>query len=113
MIRFPVYQPNISEKEKELVNECLDSSWISSRGKYIKQFEQLICNYTSSKYAVAVSNGTVALHLALIVHGIGENDEVIVPELTYIAPANAVLYVKARPIFFDVDYNNWNISLRY
>ena len=111
MIRFPVYQPNISDKEKELVNECLDSSWISSKGKYIKQFEQLICNYTSAKYAVAVSNGTVALHLALLAHGIGENDEVIVPELTYIAPANAVLYVQAKPVFCDVNYKNWNLSL--
>ena len=109
-MKFPIYIPEITDEEKKMVNDCLDSTWISSRGKYIEMFEDNISKYVGSKYAVAVSNGTVALHLALVSHNIGFGDEVIIPDLTYIATANSVLYVNAKPIFADVDPETWNIS---
>ena len=108
---YPIYKPFISQIEKDLVNDCLDSTWISSKGKYIRMFEDKVSKFTGSKYAVAVSNGTVALHLALLAHDIGIDDEVLLPDFTYIATANSVLYVNASPVFCDVDPNNWNIDL--
>ncbi|MCF8296751.1 MAG: DegT/DnrJ/EryC1/StrS family aminotransferase [Saprospiraceae bacterium] len=109
-MKYPIYLPDITEHEKKLVNDCLDSTWISSRGEYIEQFEEIVADYVGTKHAVAVSNGTVALHLALLAHGIGSGDEVLVPDLTYIATANAVLYVNATPVFVDVEQKSWNIS---
>jgi perosamine synthetase len=109
-MRYPVYIPQITEDEKRLVNDCLESTWISSKGKYIEKFESEVAKYTGAKYAVALSNGTVALHLALLANEIGPGDEVIVPDLTYIATANAVLYVQATPIIVDVDPKTWNIT---
>ena len=110
-MKYPIYIPEITDTEKRLVNDCLDSTWISSKGKYIEIFEETVAKFIGSKYAVAVSNGTVALHLALLAYDIGNGDEVIVPDLTYIATANSVLYVNAKPIFADVDPKTWNISL--
>lgn len=110
-MKYPIYIPEITDTEKRLVNDCLDSTWISSKGKYIEIFEETVAKFIGSKYAVAVSNGTVALHLALLAYDIGNGDEVIVPDFTYIATANSVLYVNAKPIFADVDPKTWNISL--
>ena len=110
-MKYPVYIPHISSKAKEYVNDCLDTGWISSLGKYVEIFEQKVCDYTGAPYAVAVSNGTVALHLALLVADVEKNDEVIVPDFTYIATANAVLYVGAKPVFCDVSRDSWNITL--
>ena len=107
---YPIYKPFITQIEKELVNKCLDTTWISSKGKYIEMFEKEISKYTKAKYAVAVSNGTVALHLALLAYDIGVDDEVILPDFTYIATANSVLYVNAHPVFCDVDLNDWNLD---
>jgi perosamine synthetase len=108
--RIPIYQPKLGNREKELVNDCLDSTWISSRGKYIDQFEQGIAEFTGAKHAIAVFNGTVALHLALLGLDIRPGDEVIVPDFTYVASTNAVLYVGATPIFVDVDAGSWNMD---
>ena len=108
---YPIYKPFISQIEKDLVNKCLDTSWISSKGHYIEMFEKEVSKYTGVKYAVAVSNGTVALHLALLVYDIGVDDEVILPDFTYIATANSVLYVNANPVFCDVNINDWNLDL--
>lgn len=110
MNRIPIYQPHLGKREKELVNDCLDSTWISSRGKYIDLFEQGIAEYTGSKHAIAVFNGTVALHLALLGLDIGPGDEVIVPDFTYVASTNSVLYMGATPVFVDVDPHSWNID---
>ena len=99
--KIPVYQPELSSNEKKYVNECLDTNWISSQGKFVKKFENKFAQYINTNYAIAVSNGTVALHLALLSLGIKTDDEVICPTLTYIATANAIRYTGATPIFVD------------
>ncbi|KAA3616677.1 MAG: DegT/DnrJ/EryC1/StrS family aminotransferase [Calditrichaeota bacterium] len=108
--KYPVYQPTFSEKEKEYVNECLDSTWISSKGKFISLFEEHFARFNGVKYSAAVTNGTVALHLALIALGIGEGDEVIVPTLTYIASVNAIAYTGATPVFVDSLSDTWQMN---
>jgi perosamine synthetase len=109
-MKYPVYQPALSGREKEYVLECLDSTWISSKGKFIQAFEQGFAQYTGTKYAAAVSNGTVALHLAMLALGIGPGDEVIVPTLTYIASVNAIAYVGATPVFADSLPDTWQLN---
>lgn len=94
---IPVYQPSLQGNEKRYVMDCLDSTWISSKGKYLGLFEEAIAQFVGVEFASAVSNGTVALHAALLALGIGEGDEVIVPALTYIASANAIAYTGATP----------------
>lgn len=110
MYKIPVYQPSLLGNEKKYVNDCLDSSWISSKGKYVSLFEQEFANYTNIKYATGVCNGTVALHLALVALGIGAGDEVIVPTLTYIASVNAIVYTGATPIFVDSLPETWQMN---
>ncbi len=100
-IKYPVYRPYLAGNLKAYVNECIDSSWISSKGKFISQFEEAFARYIGAPHAAAVCNGTVALHLALLACGIQAGDEVIVPALTYIASANAIAYVGAKPVFVD------------
>jgi perosamine synthetase len=95
--------PDLSGNEKAYVADCLDSTWISSAGKYIEEFEHRFAELCGARHAVATNNGTTALHLALAAMGIGPGDEVIVPVLTYIASANAVRYCGAEPVFVDVD----------
>lgn len=107
---IPVYQPSLTGNERQYVNECLDSTWISSKGKYLGLFEESFKQYSGAQYATAVCNGTVALHLALLALGIGPGDEVIVPTLTYIASVNAVAYVGATPVFVDSERNSWQID---
>ena len=107
---IPVYQPELSGNEKKYVNECLDTNWISAKGRFVKDFEDGIAKYLGVNHAVSVSNGTVALHLALMALGIGEGDEVILPSLTYVASANAVTYTGATPVFADSLYESWQID---
>jgi perosamine synthetase len=109
-IRIPVYQPSLTGNEKKYVNECLDSTWISSKGEFIDRFEKGFANFVNAKYAASVSNGTVALHLALVVLGIGPGDEVIVPTLTYIASVNAITYTGAKAVFVDSLMDTWQMS---
>ena len=110
MYDIPIYQPNLSGNEKKYVLECLDSTWISSRGRFIADFEHGFAAYTGAKYATTVSNGTVALHLALIALGVGPGDEVIVPTLTYIASVNAIVYCGATPVFVDSLPDTWQVD---
>ena len=110
LIKYPVYQPILTGNEKKYVNECLDSKWISSKGKYVKVFEEKFCEYTGSRHATAVCNGTVALHLALIALGVGKDDEVIVPTFTYIASVNAIKYCGATPVFVDSLPDTWQMN---
>lgn len=110
-MKYPVYKPYLKENTKMYVNECIDSTWISSKGKFINLFEESIANYCNIRYSSSVFNGTVALHLALLALGIGEGDEVIVPDFTYVATSNAVKYVGAKPILVDVSSEDWNITL--
>lgn len=107
---IPVYQPDLSGNERKYVNECLDTSWISSRGRFVGEFEQRFAQRVSVKHAASVCNGTVALHLALLALGIGPGDEVIVPTLTYIASVNAITYTGATPVFADSDPHSWQID---
>ena len=95
-IKYPVYKPSLNGNEKKYVMECLDSTWISSKGKFISEFENKFAEYLGVKYAASVSNGTVALHVALLALGIGNGDEVIVPTFTYIASVNAITYTGAN-----------------
>ena len=108
---IPVCEPTIGELEKKYVNDCLDTNWISSNGKYIEQFEKEFANFCDAKYGVSCSNGTAALHLALKSVGIGDGDEVIVPDFSMIATANAVIYCGAKPIFIDANMDTWNMEI--
>ena len=108
--KFPVYQPSLQGNEKKYVNECLDSNWISSKGKFVNLFEDKFNEYVGSQYSTAVSNGTVALHLALLALGIGEGDEVVVPTFTYIASVNAIKYCGATPVFVDSLEDTWQMD---
>jgi len=110
MIKIPVYKPLLDGNEKKYVNDCIDSNWISSRGKYIQEFEDKFAHYLGVKYATGTSNGTTALHLALKSLGIGEGDEVILPTFTYIASASAIVYTGAEPVFVDSLIDTWQMN---
>jgi perosamine synthetase len=110
MKRIPVSQPDLSGNEERYVVEAVRSSWISSTGKFVDQFETQFAQFAATKYALTVSNGTVALHLALLGLDLRPGDEVLVPSFTYVATANAVRYVGAEPVFVDVDPNTWCID---
>lgn len=107
---FPVYQPNLSGNELKYVTDCVNSGWISSLGNYVPLFEEKFAAFCHVKHAIAVSNGTAALHLALLLCDIGPGDEVIIPALTFIATANAVHYTGANPVFVDSDLQSWNLD---
>jgi perosamine synthetase len=107
---IPVYEPWLGERETANVLEVVRSTWISSLGRFIGQFEQEFAAYCGVKHGVSASNGTTALHLALCALGIGPGEEVIVPALTFVASANVVHYTGARPVFADVDEETWTID---
>lgn len=100
---IPLSEPEISGNEWKYVKDCLDTGWVSSSGEYVNQLEKMTADYVGTKYAVAVVNGTAALHLGLIAAGVQPEDEVIVPALTFIAPVNTVRYCGAEPVFMDCD----------
>lgn len=104
---IPVAAPDLTGNEEKYVTQAIRSSWISSSGEYLTRFEREFAGLCDSKAALAVSNGTVALHLALMALDVRPGDEVIVPSLTYIATANCCRYVGAEPVFVDVDPNTW------
>ncbi|MCK4249534.1 MAG: DegT/DnrJ/EryC1/StrS aminotransferase family protein, partial [Candidatus Omnitrophica bacterium] len=110
MIKIPVYEPSIGKKELEYVTECLKTGWLSSLGDKIIKFEEQYSKFCETKYGVSTSNGTSALHLALVSLGIGKGDEVIVPALSFIATANAVTYTRAKPVLVDSEPQTWNID---
>lgn len=107
---IPIYQPTLSQAATDNVLDCLNTNWISSKGTYIPAFESAFCDYTGARFASTVSNGTVALHLALLALGIGHGDEVIVPTFTYVASVNAIRYTGATPIFADSVDSTWQLS---
>lgn len=104
---IPLAQPDLSGREEEYVTDAVRSSWISSTGAYVDRFEAEFADLCATKSAIAVCNGTVALHLALLALDVRPGDEVLVPSLTYVATANAVRYVGAEPVFVDVDPLTW------
>ncbi|AVT82955.1 DegT/DnrJ/EryC1/StrS family aminotransferase [Rhodopseudomonas palustris] len=110
MPRIPVAAPVLDGRETEYVMECMQTSWISSNGRFIGAFEEAFARFIGVKHAIATNNGTTALHLALVGLGLKPGDEVIVPTLTYIASANAVRYCGATPVFVDSDPHTFNID---
>jgi perosamine synthetase len=102
--------PNVGKLEKEYLNNCIDSTFISTFGPFVPEFEEKFAQYIGAKRAVSTQSGTAALHMALYELGIGEGDEVIVPSLTFIATINPVLFVQAKPVIVDVDLITWNID---
>jgi len=100
---IPLSVPSIQGNEWKYIRECLDEEWVSSAGKYVDLFEKKIADYTNAKYAIACINGTAALHISLLIAGVKNDDEIIVPTLTFIAPINAVKYCNANPVFMDAD----------
>lgn len=108
---IPICEPNLGHQEKKLVNEALDSGWISSTGRFVNQFESMFADYVGAQHAITVSNGTLGLVLALNLIGVGEGDEVIVPDLTFGATANAVIQSGAKPVFVDIESDSYAICL--
>lgn len=107
---IPVAAPVFAGNEKAYVLDCIESSWISSCGKYVEEFERAFADFCNVRHAVSCSSGTAALHVALLSLGIGPGDEVIVPTLTFVATANAVTYCGARPRFVDSDQDDWTLN---
>lgn len=107
---IPLCVPEIRGNEWQYIKECLDTNWVSSVGCYVDQFEEVVAKYTGSHHAVATINGTAALHIALLVAGIEPDDEVLIPSLTFIAPANAIRYVGAWPVFIDSESQFWQLD---
>jgi len=109
-LKIPVASADLTGNEEKYVVEAIRSSWISSTGKFVTQFEEMIADYTGAKYAVATVNGTAALHIALLLSGVKQDDEVITQPLTFIATANAISYTGAKPVFIDVDKDTMGLS---
>jgi perosamine synthetase len=105
-----LHEPVFIGNEKKYVNDCIDTTFVSSVGKYVDKFEQMIAEFSGVKYAIATSNGTSALHISLKLVGVDENSEVITQPLTFIATTNAISYLGAKPIFLDVDKDTLGLS---
>jgi len=107
---IPLHEPRFNGNEKKYLLDCIDSTFVSSVGKYVDDFEKQLANYTGAKYAVAAVNGTAALHMAMIVAGVKSNDIVITQPLSFIATCNAISYIGAKPLFVDVDIDTLGLS---
>ncbi|WP_167619059.1 LegC family aminotransferase [Maribellus sediminis] len=107
---IPLHAPTFNGNEKKYLNECIDSTFVSSVGKFVDRFEEEVAKYTGAIKAVVCVNGTNALHLALLLAGVERDDEVLTQALTFIATANAISYCGARPVFIDVDKDTLGLS---
>ena len=107
---IPLHEPRFVGNEKKYLEECIDSTFVSSVGKFVDQFEVQVAKYTGTKYAIATVNGTAALHIALLMTGVERGDEVITQSLTFIATCNALSYIGAHPVFVDVDKDTLGLS---
>ncbi|MCL1938038.1 MAG: LegC family aminotransferase [Candidatus Azobacteroides sp.] len=107
---IPLHAPRFMGNEKKYLDECIDSTFVSSVGKFVDRFEKMVTEYTGSQKAVVCVNGTNALHLALLLAGVERDDEVITQSLTFIATCNAISYIGAYPIFIDVDKDTMGLS---
>jgi perosamine synthetase len=107
---IPLHEPRFIGNEKKYLNECIDSTFVSSVGKFVDEFEEKIANYTGAKYTIATSNGTSALHISLLLANVEQNDEVITQPLTFVATCNAISYCGAHSVFVDVDRETMGLS---
>lgn len=107
---IPLCVPEIRGNEWEYVKECLDTNWVSSVGSYVDRFESALAGYVGARHGVATVNGTAALHIALMLAGVEPDDEVLTSTVTFIAPANAIRYVGAWPVFMDADPQYWQMD---
>ena len=103
--------PNMGGNELKYVTECITTGWVSSVGSFVDDFEKMTAAYASTKYAVATSSGTTALHICLILAGVDNNDIVITPNITFIATLNSIKYTGATPVLIDTDASNWQMDL--
>lgn len=108
---IPVNEPLLNGNEKKYLNECIDTGWISSEGPFVKKFEEGMANLVGRKYALAVTNGTAALELAVEALGIGKNDEVIMPSFTIISCAQAIVKAGATPVLIDSEFDTFNMKV--
>ncbi|HKV49594.1 MAG TPA: LegC family aminotransferase [Gemmatimonadaceae bacterium] len=106
----PLCVPELRGNEWEYVKECLDTNWVSSVGSYVDRFERSLADAAGTKHAIATTSGTAALHVALMLAGVERDDEVLVSTLTFIAPANAIRYVGAWPVFVDAEPDYWQMD---
>lgn len=107
---IPLHAPYFGGNEKEYLCECIDSTFVSSVGPFVNRFEEEMTRITGAKYAIAAVNGTAALHMALIIAGVEQNDEVLSQALTFVATANAISYIGAKAVFVDVDKTTLGLS---
>lgn len=107
---IPLTRPNLMGNERRYVTECVESSWISSQGTFVQEFEGSLREFLRANYVVTTSSGTAALHLALAALGVGPGDEVLVPDLTFGATANAVIHCGATPVFIDISAETWTLD---
>ncbi|HBX18970.1 MAG TPA: aminotransferase DegT, partial [Porphyromonadaceae bacterium] len=107
---IPLHAPFFNGNEKKYLNECIDTTFVSSVGKFVDKFEEMIADYTGSKKAVVCVNGTNGLHMALMLVGVERDDEVLTQALTFIATCNAISYIGAHPVFIDVDRDTMGLS---
>lgn len=107
---IPLHEPKFIGNEKKYIKKCIDTTFVSSIGKFVDKFEKKISKYTGVKYSVATINGTSALHISLILAGVEQDDEVITQPLNFVASCNAISYCKANPIFIDVDLDTMGLS---
>jgi perosamine synthetase len=103
--------PNMGGNELKYITECIETGWVSSVGSYVDKFEKMTAEFVDTKYAIATSSGTTALHICLLIAGANENDLVIVPNITFVATLNSIKYTGASPILIDVDEKNWQMDL--
>jgi perosamine synthetase len=103
--------PNMAGNELKYVTECITTGWVSSVGAYVDQFEKMSAEFAGTKYAVATSSGTTALHICLVMMGVNSDDYVITPNITFIATCNSIKYTGANPIFIDTDVDTWQMDL--
>ncbi|MFH1331905.1 MAG: DegT/DnrJ/EryC1/StrS family aminotransferase [archaeon] len=112
MEKIPVAEPVFLGNELKYVKDCIESGWVSSIGEYVNRFEEGFSKYIGTSHGVSTSNGTVALHLALSALGLGPGYEVLIPDMTFIATANAVTYTGAKPVLVDIEPDTWNMDPR-
>ena len=108
---IPLSVPNLSGNEWKYIKECLDTNWVSSVGSYVNLFEKTVAEFCGVRSAVAISNGTSALHISLLLSGVQRGDLVILPNITFVAPANVIKYTGADPVLIDVDEQGWQMDL--